>query len=290
MKKDVSIITGGCGGLGFATATILGQQGPLVLCDVSEEKLKAKCAELYSIGIDAYPMAVDITRPKSVKEIFEKAQEMGNIKNLICTAGVSPFQMKESRSGNDVDLIIDVNAIGTINMVEAAFPLLVEGSAVVLTSSSAAYLVAPSDTLNKLFSSCAEPDFADRLKAFIKGDNEYDNPGGKNAKAYSIAKAFVIYYMKMNVWRFGEKSINIASVAPGMFATPMHWALEEKMPTRREQFINAIPLHRNGYPWEFGKLVGYLCSKSGAYLAGIDILIDNGYFAAQTVPQLPSGR
>ena len=50
--SQVSVITGGAGGMGLATAKIVGRDHALVLCDVRQDRLDAAAAALKDLGID----------------------------------------------------------------------------------------------------------------------------------------------------------------------------------------------------------------------------------------------
>ncbi|GMK40641.1 hypothetical protein PCCS19_36970 [Paenibacillus sp. CCS19] len=53
--SKVYVITGGSGGMGKAIARRLGQQGALLLADVSEERLQAAIEVLRIAGYDQHP-------------------------------------------------------------------------------------------------------------------------------------------------------------------------------------------------------------------------------------------
>ncbi|MGZ5392470.1 MAG: SDR family NAD(P)-dependent oxidoreductase, partial [Mycobacterium sp.] len=47
----VSVITGGAGGMGLATAKIVGSDHTVVLCDVRQERLDAAAKALKDLGV-----------------------------------------------------------------------------------------------------------------------------------------------------------------------------------------------------------------------------------------------
>ena len=69
----VSIITGGAGGMGLATAKIVGQERTLVLCDVRQDRLDAASAALSDLGITATAVNCDVTDRDAVARLFETA-------------------------------------------------------------------------------------------------------------------------------------------------------------------------------------------------------------------------
>ena len=109
---DVTVITGGAGGMGLAAAKIVGRDHPVVICDVSQDRLDAAVAALGEADVECTAVVCDITDQKSVAELVETSSAVGPVASVIHTAGLSP-------SMGSADLIIRVNAVGTVNINEA---------------------------------------------------------------------------------------------------------------------------------------------------------------------------
>ena len=61
---------------------------------------------------------------------------------------------------------------------------------------------------------------------------------------------------------------------PGVLRTPM-WDADVARGAIDEQFyVDTVPMHRLGLPWEVGKLVVFLCSDDAAYITGSVHTID----------------
>jgi NAD(P)-dependent dehydrogenase (short-subunit alcohol dehydrogenase family) len=131
---DVSVITGGAGGIGLATAKIVVREHPVVICDVSAERLSTAIDALRGDAIDAVVVRCDITDRDSVAGLIQSATSLGTVVSLIHTAGVSP-------SMGSAELIMKINAVGTVNVNEAFLPHAQEGFVSVNVASMAAYLV-----------------------------------------------------------------------------------------------------------------------------------------------------
>ncbi|PRC51092.1 oxidoreductase, partial [Mycobacterium sp. ITM-2017-0098] len=86
----VSLITGGAGGMGLATAKIVGQDHAVVLCDVRKDRLEAAEAALTDLGVVVTAVHCDVTDRRAVVELFETASGLGTLASVIHTAGVSP--------------------------------------------------------------------------------------------------------------------------------------------------------------------------------------------------------
>lgn len=279
--KEVTVITGGAGGMGFATANIFGHKGHAVLlCDVKEEALKNSAAIMKRQNMEVEYAVADVSDPVQVQNAAEKALGMGRIKNVVHTAGLSPVLVEKMGAEAGRHAIIKVNAMGTVHMVEAFYPLLEEGASMICFTSSAAYLMPQiPESMQKIFYSVLD----DRENLFENLMTLAADPG----RAYMFGKLFVMQYVKMNAGRFGHKGCRINSIAPGRIVTPMHQTLIDQEPERIAEEIRTMPLGRYGAAYEIGNLIEFLCSYQASYINGIDILMDDGTQAFTSTRQLP---
>jgi NAD(P)-dependent dehydrogenase (short-subunit alcohol dehydrogenase family) len=119
--RDVTVITGGAGGMGLAAAKIIGRDHALVICDVKQDRLDAAVAVLAEAEVGCTAVVCDITDQESVAQLVQTASKLGPVASLIHTAGVSP-------SMGAADLIMRINAVGTVNINEAFLGLARAGS------------------------------------------------------------------------------------------------------------------------------------------------------------------
>ena len=278
--KKITVITGGTGGMGFAIANSLGRQGAVLLLDLNEEVLKSSVESLERQNMEAHSMVVDISDEAQVRSALERAKEIGRVTNVIHTAGVSPVQVSGLDDKAAAEKIITVNACGTVNMVDTFFPALDAGGAMICFSSVAAYMIDPCpEDAEEIFDSAAD-DKAGLLQKMLSLTD------GSPGIAYMFSKMFVRRYIKMNAMRFGDKGCRIISIAPGRIYTPQHRALIEDEPERIEEELASTPLHRYGAAYEIASLVEFLCSSGASFINGFDILMDGGFQAATTAPQV----
>src|SRR6476661_6771633 len=127
----VSVITGGAGGMGLATAKVVGDDHTLVLCDVRQDRLDDAVTTLEGRGI---AVNCDVTDRTAVDGLLETAADLGPIASVIHTAGVSP-------SMGPADYVMKTNAIGTLNVNESFYSVAGEGAAIVNVASMAAHLL-----------------------------------------------------------------------------------------------------------------------------------------------------
>jgi NAD(P)-dependent dehydrogenase (short-subunit alcohol dehydrogenase family) len=88
--RSVAIVTGGAGGMGLATAKILGSDHTVVISDVKQDALDAAAAELAAAGLTVQTHTADITDRTSVDALFAGAATFGPVASVVHAAGVSP--------------------------------------------------------------------------------------------------------------------------------------------------------------------------------------------------------
>lgn len=275
--KKLTVITGGSGGMGRAIAQRLGTEFELLLADCREDALKKAQAELTERGFSVHIFVLDIANREEVQKLADYAAALGEVQNVIHTAGVSPTL----RGAEDV---LNINGMGTLYMTEAFYPVMAGGGAFINFASVAAYALEPQDEWYDLFDQCESPDFYEKLLELVapfKGD-DFTYAG----TAYSIIKRFVIYYTQKNVVRFAKKNTRILSVSPGSYLTPMHQALIDREPATAEMQLGLIPKNRWGHPYEMAELIAFLVSPGAGFVSGVDILADGGQTANTYVEQL----
>ncbi len=267
--------------MGYAAANIFGHKGNTVLlCDVKKEALERAAESMRCQNMDVYWTVTDVTKPEQVQRAALQAADLGEIKNVIHTAGLSPVLVEKLGPEEGARAIMNVNAMGTVHMVETFYPLLAEGASMVCFTSSAAYLMPQiPESMQTAFYSVLD----DREHLFEKLMGLATDPG----RAYMFGKLFVMQYVKMNAGRFGHKGCRINSIAPGRIVTPMHQTLIDREPERIAEEKRTMPLGRYGAAYEIGNLIDFLCSYQASYINGIDILMDDGTQAFTSTRQLP---
>ena len=181
--KKVCVITGGGSGMGLATAKLVCKAGYYtILVGRTASKLEKAVADLRRAGGEAEAFSCDVSNRESCFALAKHAAACGEVKAVLHIAGLSPHM-------GDAEKILRGNALGTVNINDAFYDIMVPGGCVIDTSSMSAYA----------------------------------RPG----LAYAISKHFVIWFARTDAARFGAKNVRCLSVTPGNFDTPMG-ALESK--------------------------------------------------------------
>ncbi len=130
-RGSVAIITGGASGLGEATARQLVSRGAKVaILDLNPENGRRLQAEL---GEDAAFFALDVADTDAVDDVVQRVQNhfgllhvvvncagLGGSKKIVSKEGLMPIDWFKNR--------IDINLIGSFNVIRAAAPYLMENT------------------------------------------------------------------------------------------------------------------------------------------------------------------
>ncbi|HEY6326953.1 MAG TPA: 3-hydroxyacyl-CoA dehydrogenase [Candidatus Cybelea sp.] len=224
------LVSGGSSGLGAAcVAEFARHGGNVVICDVSE-----RGADLArELGERVCFVRTDVTDGAQVqKAVDEAAQRFGGVHAAINCAGIATAERVIGRNGplplEHFTKVIAVNLIGTFNVIRLAAAKMLERSVepgedrgvVVCTASVAAY------------------------------------DGQIGQAAYSASKGGVVGLTLPIAREFAQHQIRVASIAPGIFDTPMLAGLPE---AARESLGKQVPFpSRLGRPAEYAALARHI--------------------------------
>lgn len=274
--KRLQVVTGGTSGMGLSTAIALGKFGPVLVGGRNEKRLADAVAKLEEHGIEAYGKTVDIADRASLDEFAAYAASIAPLGNVVNAAGV------DAGGG---DLIVRINMVGTVNFVEAFFPYLEEGSALVNYSSITGYFVQPTPEERAVWDDPNAADFFEKAKAAIDAREvpEAMRAMGEDYRYYPISKTFTQHYTRANTLRFGKKGCRIFSIAPGAFDTPM---LREASDEAVAGIERGTAFGRLGDPDEMAEFIVRLLEPGLGYLTGVDLILDGGKFGMTMAKQL----
>ena len=210
MKKNVCVITGGGSGMGLAAAKCMPKDKIIVVTGRTLSKLENAVKELETLGYEAYAKACDTSVREQVRELAEYAASLGEIKNVINSAGLSPAMA-------DPEKLIRVNALGTVYVNEEFSKLMHAGSVIVDISSNSAYIL-PGFLASKKTFALADVNEDKFIKKILSLPNKLKGYKASGL-AYGLSKKFVIWYAAKSAFKLGEKGIRVCSLSPGLIAT-----------------------------------------------------------------------
>jgi len=256
--------------MGLATASIVGRDHTVVLCDVRQDRLSAAAATLTDRGITPTVVDCDVTDRRAVADLIGTATGLGTLVSVIHTAGVSP-------SMGSADYIMRTNALGTVNVNEEFHAVAGEGAVIVNVASMSAHML-PAEMI-PIDQFPLALDDADAFMDAMMTTCQIVDENTRSGLAYALSKSFVRWYSQSQAERFSAGLVRIVSVSPGSTDTEMG-RLEEAAGAGAMVANAALP--RWGKAEEMAELLAFCASTKAGYLTGIDILNDGGLIASMT--------
>lgn len=227
--STVALVTGGASGLGEATVRRLREGGcAVVIVDLPSSPGQALAVEL---GDRVRFCPADVREETQVQAAIATAADLGVLRIVVNCAGIGTPGRVVGRKG-PLDLesfrtVIDINLIGTFNVLRLAAAAMLENEPVdgdrgiiVMTASIAAY------------------------------------DGQIGQAAYAASKGGIVSLTLAAARDLADKFIRVMTVAPGTFATPMLAGL----PAETTAVLEAQVPHpsRLGRPREYASLVAHI--------------------------------
>lgn len=255
LPQGAIIITGAAGGMGKPAAIRFARRGqPLILCDISADRLDALAAELG--GHQVHTLAGDLAAADFPHKLLALVGEQ-EIAAIVHTAGLSPTMA-------DPERILEVNYFATERLLHAIAPRMAKGACAVMVSSSSGYMI-PAGTMH------------DAVTAMVHGGGREAVAGYLTSPqaAYPISKLGIMKLVARESVRFGQRGARIVSIAPGFIDTEMSRAEAEASEMMR-QMMTKVPLQRMGTGDEIASVAEFLCTPAASYISGCDIKVDGG--------------
>ena len=246
LAERTFIVTGGGSGLGAATARMLVEAGGNVA--LVDHDAAAATAMTRTLGDHALAIDADVTREADGERAITATRErFGAIHGLINCAGVAPAEKIHGKRGvhglDSFRRAIDINLIGTFNMLRLAVAAMQENPAtdddgergvVINTASVAAF------------------------------------EGQIGQAAYAASKAGVVGLTLPAARELASSGIRVMAIAPGIFDT----AMMQGMPAEVRESLNAkVPFPpRMGHAEEYAALACQILENR--YLNGEVIRLD----------------
>lgn len=263
-SRQVAFVTGGAGGIGSATCrTFVAQGAHVVIADLNlagAEQLASELNETYGEG-RAIAVKMDVTKEEEVQAAFAQAAlTYGGVDVIVNNAGLATSSPFAKTSLDEWNLNINVLGTGYFLVAREAFKQMTVqgngGSMVFVGSKNSVY-------------------------------------AGKNAAAYSSAKALEVHLARCIAAEGGEHGIRVNSVLPdavlqGSQIWDSSWRNERAAAYGIEpdelddHYRKRTTLLVNIYPQDIAEAIIYLASSKAAKTTGCMITVDGGVPAAFT--------
>lgn len=265
--KEVIVLTG-AGQLGMAIARRMGHGKKIFVADCRLENANIIAKTMEEAGFDVVPFEVDISSRESVIQLIKAAQKEGEIAMFINAAGVSPSQAP-------IEQILKVDLYGTAVLLEEFGRVIKEGGTGVTISSQSGHRM-PALTPEEDRQLATIPTNELLNLEILQPENIKDT-----LHAYQMAKRCNVKRVMAEAVKWGEKGARVNSISPGIIITPL--ALDEINGPRGDFYKNMFaksPVGRPGIADEVANVAELLLSDKGAFITGVDVLIDGGATAS----------
>jgi NAD(P)-dependent dehydrogenase (short-subunit alcohol dehydrogenase family) len=245
-----TLITGGGGGIGRATALAFAREGARVaVADLVAEAARETVALVNAAGGQAISLSGDVSRDADVRAMIAAVVDTyGRLDCAFNNAGIAGWQVdavgKKTAEWSEeaFDRMIAINLKGVWLCMRHELPQMqAQGGGVIVNTASIAGLA-----------------------------------GLPTSSAYVAAKHGVVGLTKTAAIEYAEVNIRVNAVCPGYIRTPM---TEPGMRLRGEAILAQTPFKRLGNPEEIAEMVLWLCSERASYVSGAAYNVDGGYMA-----------
>jgi NAD(P)-dependent dehydrogenase (short-subunit alcohol dehydrogenase family) len=261
---DVVVVTG-VGGMGVACARRLHGGAHLVLADFDEVKLEAVVGAFIADGFTVTGQQVDVSDRASVDALVAAVRDLGPLRTLVHTAGLSPTQATGAR-------ILDVDMLGTDHVLNAFLDVVEHGTVAVCIASMAGSMADLPRELERAVTVAATDDLMAAL-----GDIDLSDFGA----TYSVAKRVNQLRVERAAVAWGPRGGRVVSISPGIISTPMgRQELEEGAGEQMEGMLAISPVPRIGTAEDIAAAVQWLASPAASFVTGTDLRVDGGVVAA----------
>lgn len=240
-----ALVTGGSRGIGRAVCLKLAAAGYNILVNYKGNKAAADetVALIQDQGVDAEAISFDVASRENVQQVLgawiETNKDQKLIEVLVNNAGIRQDTLLMSMTDDQWDSVLDTSLDGMYTVTK---------------------LVLTPMLLNRY----------GRIINMVSLSGLKGMPGQVN---YSAAKGGMIGATKALAQEIAKRNITVNAIAPGFIKTDMTEELNEK------ELAKMIPMQRFGTAEEVADLVGFLASKSAAYITGQVISINGGLYS-----------
>src|SRR5881296_695452 len=208
LEGKIALITGGNGGIGFATAKRFVKEGAYVFITGRRDPETAAAVE--EIGRNVTGVQGDVSNLGDLDRLFAQIKrEKGRLDIVFANAGVAKFAPFGTITEEFYRSIFDINVKGLLFTVQKALPLLPDGASIILNASIVASKGLPTNSV------------------------------------YAATKAAVRSFARTWTTDLKERRIRVNAVSPGSTDTPglsQLLASTDVGEQRRQMIADSVPL------------------------------------------------
>jgi NAD(P)-dependent dehydrogenase (short-subunit alcohol dehydrogenase family) len=244
LKGKAALITGAGGGLGTAIARRFAQEGASILCaDRDRNRAEATVSAIVKAGGAAYALEADVADPVQCDaQVAETVRRFGRIDVAVNNAGIALHRLALNTSLEDWERVLRINLTGSFLTAKAAARHMVkQGGGRIIQIGS------------------------------ISGQR-----GNMGGIAYGASKAAAMHLCKVLAVELSGQGVMVNAIAPG----PIETGISKHGPTRRQGYLDRIPMRCYGNVDAVANAALYLASDECDWMTGAILNVDGGYGAA----------
>lgn len=242
LTGQVALVTGASRGIGRSIATLLAQQGAIVIGTATTEAGAEAISDYLKEAGQGYGAVLNVCDPAASLALVEKIQkEHDGLSILVNNAGITQDQLAMRMKDDEWDAVITTNLTAVGRLCRA----------VLRTMMKAKY---------------------GRIINITSVVGSAGNPGQIN---YAAAKAGVAGMSRALAREIGSRNITVNCIAPGFIDTDMTKALTTQ---QSEAILQSIPMGRLGQPQEIATAVLFLASTEASYVTGTTMHVNGGMY------------
>lgn len=256
LSGKVALVTGAGHprSIGWGIACALADEGAdVVINDLKADGLDERTAELHQRGVSAIGVQANVANAEQVETMFNQTvNELGKIDIVASNAGIINWQHFLDITPDKLRALVDVNIKGNVYVCRAAAKRMIEqgsGGRIIITSSVQAAVQFPLSAV------------------------------------YGATKHAMFNFVGTLGLELAPYNITVNHIGPGWVRS----ALNDVAPGQQsadeiEAQRLAVPLKRDGLPYEMGRAVVYYASPDGDYVTGTYLRVDGGIGMSKDLP------
>jgi NAD(P)-dependent dehydrogenase (short-subunit alcohol dehydrogenase family) len=240
-------VFGGTSGINLGIAEAFASAGAtLGVASRSQDKVDAAVARLSQSGRAASGYSLDVRQPQAVADALAAYTQLhGTIDVLVSGAAGNFPAAAASLSPNGFKSVVDIDLLGTFNVMRAAYEHLTKPGASVISISAPQAIIPMAMQVHV----CA-------------------------------AKAGVDMVTRTLAIEWGPQGIRINSVIPGPIDGTEGMARLTPDEASRDAVVRAVPMRRMGTPRDIADACLFLASDAARYVSGAILPVDGGWSVA----------
>ncbi|OJW13211.1 SDR family oxidoreductase [Mucilaginibacter sp. 44-25] len=273
MQSNVLVIIG-VGGIGMAIAKREGAGKIVLLADINEKNLTEAARDLVDTGYAVETQQVDVASQSSVESLAAKASTLGNVLQVVNTAGLSPNMASVTK-------LLEVDLLGAVYVLESFVNVIAEGGSCIHISSIAGHMIPAlgADTDKALAVTPAN----ELLNLPVLQPENVPN----TTFAYCLSKRANHLRIQAESLKWAERGARVNSISPGIILTALaKHELDSPIGDGYRAMIQNSGAKRVGTVDEVASLAHYLLGPDSGFVTGSDFLIDGGVIAAMKLGKI----